>query len=610
MNLLSRTLTILLLSTLALSATAGQDRPNILWLTCEDNNITWVGCYGNPEANTPNIDQLAREGFQYMHCFANVPVCAPQRSTWITGVHALSMGTQPMRSRYLIPHDIIKYYPDYLKEAGYYVSNSKKTDYNIGGRDDKSPWDSDEKFAWRNRKPGQPFFCIINETESHESKAHGDVENTIHSPDNVELKAYHPDLPAVRKNYAKYHDAMTRMDTLIGQSIAELKKDGLLEDTIIIHNSDHGGVMARSKRFLFESGIHCPLIVRIPEKYKHLYPAAKPGEKVYDIVSFIDMIPTWLSIAGAEIPDHMQGRIFLGEDKKERKFHFAYRDRMDERTDNQRAVHDGRFLYIKNYMPYVPWGQELEYLYRQELMKAWKAHHLAGKTDEITGRFFRTKPVEELYDTVNDPDCVRNLAMDPEQSGRIKEMRAQLSNWQQEIHDAGMIPETMRYLRAKDNDLTLYEMVRDPKLYDLPAYIEAADVALAADPANAQTLRKLADSSDPGLRYWAAIGLLMLGDKASDVQGPMNRLLKDADGEVRAYAAWVAVQIGQKRKGINALKELIAANDPGMVTILNVVDYIGEDARELAPLIAKVDPKTSHLSNYVERQIEYFGEKF
>lgn len=593
-----------------ISLHAANDRPNILWLTCEDNNITWVGCYGNPEANTPNIDQLAKDGFQYMHCYANVPVCAPQRSTWITGVYAMSMGTTPMRSRYLIPHDIIKYYPDYLKEAGYFVSNHTKTDYNIGGRDDDSPWDSKEKYAWRQRKPGQPFFCVINETESHESRAHGDVENTIHDPADVHLKAYHPDLPPVRKNYAKYHDAMARMDASIGESIRELEKDGLLEDTIIIHNSDHGGVMARSKRFLFESGIHCPLIVRIPEKYKHLWPADKPGEKVYDIVSFIDMIPTWLNLANAEIPQHMQGKVFLGDHKQQRKYHFAFRERMDERTDNQRAVHDGRFLYIKNYMPFVPWGQELEYLYRQELMKAWKAYHDAGKTDAITGRFFQTKPIEELYDTVKDPDCVNNLALDPEQAGRIKELRSQLRDWQVGIHDTGLIPETMRYLRAENNNTTLYEMVRDPSLYNLTAYLDAADVALATDPANLSKLEQLASSDDPGLRYWSAVGLLMLKDKAAPAKKTVTTLLKDPDGEVRAYAAWVAVQLGMQNRAIRALADLIKNNDPGMVTILNVVDYIGDDAKSLAPDIAKVDPKKNHLASYVERQVEYFGEKW
>ena len=248
-------------------------RPNILWLTSEDNHVRWIGCYGNPYAETPNIDRLAEDGFRYLHCYANAPVCAPSRSTWITGLHALSTGTHHMRSRREIPHDRIPYYPDLLKKSGYYVGNDKKTDFNIGGREDGSCWDNPGKVDWKALKEHQPFFQIINTTQSHESKAHGSVDNTRHSPDDVRLSAYHPDLPDVRKTYAKYHDAVTRMDADIGAALQKLEEMGLAEDTVVIYNSDHGGVMPRSKRYLFNSGLHCPLFVRIPQKYRHLWPA-------------------------------------------------------------------------------------------------------------------------------------------------------------------------------------------------------------------------------------------------------------------------------------------------------------------------------------------------
>ena len=202
MNLLfHRILPALLGLAVSCSSLLADERPIILWLTCEDNNINWIGCYGNPYADTPNIDKLASEGFQYMNCYANAPVCAPSRCTWITGIHAVSMGTHPMRSRYEIPHDRIKYYPDYLKEAGYYVVNAGKTDYNIGGRDDKEPWDSN-KPDFQAAKDNQPFFMIINSTKSHESRAFGDINNSEHSPGHVQLAKYHPDIPEMRKNYA------------------------------------------------------------------------------------------------------------------------------------------------------------------------------------------------------------------------------------------------------------------------------------------------------------------------------------------------------------------------------------------------------------------------
>lgn len=206
---------LVLFATLAAHASASEaanERPNILWLTCEDSNVNWIGCYGSPEANTPNIDQLARDGFRYSHAYANAPVCAPSRSTWITGIHAISTGTHPMRSRYDIPHDQIRYYPDYLREAGYYVGNYNKTDYNIGGRPDQACWDSSEKVDWDALKQKQPFFQVINSGQSHESRAQGSVENTKHDPVNTRLRAYHPDLPAIRKNYMPYVPWMQRLD--------------------------------------------------------------------------------------------------------------------------------------------------------------------------------------------------------------------------------------------------------------------------------------------------------------------------------------------------------------------------------------------------------------
>jgi arylsulfatase A-like enzyme len=538
-------------------AGTGNDKPNILWLTSEDNNVTWVGCYGNPHADTPNIDALAKEGFRYEHCYANVPVCAPQRSTWITGVYSLSMGTHPMRSRNEIPHDRIKYYPDLLKANGYYVGNSTKTDYNIGGRDDKEPWDNAGKVKWEDLKKNQPFFQIVNSTSSHESKAFGDVTDTIHDPDDIQLKAYHPDLPGVRGSYAKYHDAVKRMDSEIGESLKKLEELGLADNTIVIYNSDHGGVLPRSKRFLFSSGIHCPLIVRIPEKYKHLYPAKEPGSTVDRIVSFIDMPKTWLSLTGTEVPGYMQGDIFLGKDKDDEKdFHFAFRGRMDERNENARAVFNKRYVYIRNYMPYVPWMQYLEYLFRQKATQAWAEHVESGKATEVQARFFKPKGFT---------------------------MRKALREWQLEIHDSGLLPESEMVKRAKDNGLTIYDMVRDPKLYNLPALLDAADLALEQDKKNLPKLKKLMGSDDSGLRYWGIVGCFLLDD-ASEAYTCLN----DESHEVRAMAAWLLVRSGHKAEGLECLMQMIEEKSYATLKVLNIIDWLGTTGEELIPLITEV----------------------
>jgi N-sulfoglucosamine sulfohydrolase len=561
-------------------------KPNILWITSEDNSISWVSCYGSENVKTPAIDQLAREGFRYTHCFSNAAVCAPTRSTWITGMYAVSNGTQPMRSRNDIPHDKIPYYPDLLKKAGYHVSNHTKTDFNIGGRPDKACWDEAKKrYGWRYRKEGQPFFSIMNYTESHESRAHGDVEGTTSDPAKMKLHAYHPDLPDIRKTYAKYADAVMRMDQDVKKAMDALKEDGLYEDTIIIYCSDHGGVLARSKRFLYPSGTHCPLIVRIPEKWKHLYPAEKPGEAVDRIVGFVDMPKTWLSLAGAEIPETFQGKIFLGKDAEPApQYHFSFRARADLRLDCVRMMRDHQYSYIKNYMPYVPSGQFLAYLWRAKATQAWEQHHLDGKTNEITGRFFRPRPSEEFYDTVEDFDCVRNLIDAPSQQEKIAELKQALRKKQLELYDSGLLPEMMRLRRAQANNMTVYEMVRDPKLYPLETYLDAADLALERKSENLTKLIEKMKHQDEGMRWWAVVGLHLLAEKAAPAKKVLLEALGDECQEVRMMAAWTLVNLGEKEQALDSLEKLLFGECENVPLLHNILDWMGEPA---FPLVKK-----------------------
>jgi N-sulfoglucosamine sulfohydrolase len=575
------------------------ERPNILWITSEDNNVQWVGCYGNPNGDTPRIDEMAGEGFRYTHCFANTPVCSPQRSVWITGIHAVSMGTHPMRSRYDIPHNLIRYYPDELRAAGYFSLKPGKTDCNIGGRDDREPWDKGQ-VDFKTLKDKQPFFSIINIGDSHESRAHGDVENTQHDPAQVKLAPYHPDLPVIRKNYAKYQDAVKRMDSKVGQVLDDLAASGLHENTVVIYNSDHGGVMARSKRFLVDTGIHCPLIVRIPPKFKSFYPAETPGMAVNRILSFIDMPKTWLALAGAKIPAEMQGHVFLGPSQDtEREFHVAYRGRMDERCDNSRAVRDKQFLYIRNFMPYVPRGQYLTYLWHAQATKAWEAHHRAGKTDAVTGRFFRNKPVEELYDTTKDPYSINNLAGSDEHQEVLENMRGRLRQWQAEHYDAAMLPEAEMVTRAQKYKTTIYEMVRDPKKFPIAKYLEASDIALAKSADNRQSLESMLASEDSGVRYWGSVGLFLLGEQATDSKPALRKALGDDCHEVVAMAAWSLFNLGEKETGRSALRGLLENNSYAALKVANVIGWMGEGYDFYRP--ALLSCKTSVQDSYLAR---------
>jgi len=575
------TLAFILLATSFCAAAMAEDRPNILWITSEDNSISWVSCYGAVNCKTPAIDQLAREGFRYTHCFDNAAVCAPTRSTWITGMYAISNGTQPMRSRNRIPHDVIKYYPDLLKEAGYQVKNGGKTDYNIGGRPDKDCWINPKRGKEQSK---QPFFTIVNIGDSHESRAHGSVENTRNDPAKMKLHSYHPDLPVIRKNYAKYADAVENMDRRVQKAVDDLKQSGHYEDTIIVYCSDHGGVMPRSKRFLYSSGTHCPLVIRIPEKFKHLWPAEKPGMTVDRIVSFVDMPKTWLSLAGAEIPDTFQGTIFLGKDiEPEPKYHLSFRERADERNDNVRMIRDRQFAYYKNYMPYAPAGQRLSYLWRAAAAPAWEQHHKEGKTNEITGRFFRVRVSEEFYDTVKDFDNVRNLIDVPEHQETIAEMKKAMRKMQLELYDSGLLPESMRVQRAAANNVTIYEMVRDKKLYPLGSYLDAADMALERDAKNLEALIDGMSHKDCGIRYWSAVGLHLLEREAAPAADVLDKALTDDSHEVRIMAAWTLVKLGKKEAGLGCLRDLQKNGTTAKVKLRNTLDWMGKDAGPLGP---------------------------
>ena len=596
---MSRLHIILLLAIVTVTSTNAwgdsPERPNVLWLTSEDNSVDWIGCYGNANASTPNIDQLAREGFRYTHCYANAPVCAPMRNTWITGVLAISMGTHPMRSRYEIPHDRIKLYPDFLNDSGYHTGNFKKTDYNFGGRPDRDCWDSSESVDWKALSDQQPFFQVINYNQSHESKAFGDVENTRHNRAQTQLAQYHPDVPDMRGNYARYHDAVENMDQEIGNALQKLKASGMADNTIVVYCSDHGGVLPRSKRFLFRNGLHCPLIVRIPERYRHLWPAAKPGNSVERLVSFVDMPKTWLSITGSKIPDTMQGKIFLGpQTEPEPEYHFAFRGRMDERLDNARAILDKRFLYIRNYMPYAPWMQRLTFMWRMKASQAWDKAVQDGTANEIQSRPFAPKGwTEELYDLQNDPDNVNNLIDHPEHQETIAAMRKQLRAQQLAVHDAGLMPETDLVRLAEKNNKTIYDVVRDQTLYDTEALLDAADLALEQKPANLPKLQQLLDHDHAGMRYWGIIGCFLLGDAQSG-----QKVIADPSGEIRAMAAWLLVRTGHQEQGLACLADLLKTRSYAIVSAFNVIDWIGDDAKPLVPFVRELEFKETYKNQY------------
>ncbi|RMG39573.1 MAG: sulfatase, partial [Planctomycetota bacterium] len=421
--------------------------PNILWLTSEDNGPQ-LGCYGDRFADTPNLDALAAKGMIYRVCWSNAPVCAPARTAIISGVYPTSTGAQHMRSSIPMPA-FMRMYPQFLRERGYYCTNNSKEDYNL--QKPGQVWDeSSRKAHWKNRRPGQPFFAVFNFTISHESQIRKRPHTWVHDPAKVRVPAYHPDVREAREDWAQYYDQLSLMDRQAGERLRELEKAGLADDTIVFYYGDHGPGMPRCKRWPYDSGLHVPLIVYIPDKFAHLRPPEyRSGGVSHRLVSFVDLAPTLLSLAGIEPPDWMQGRAFLGRYiRPPRQYVFGFRGRMDERYDMVRSVRDQRYIYIRNYMPHRIYGQYVSYMFQTPTTRVWKQLYDEGKLKPPQTYFWEPKPSEELYDLQNDSDEVHNLADSPQHQQIKRRLRQALHDWMRSVRDVGFLPEDEMHRRS------------------------------------------------------------------------------------------------------------------------------------------------------------------
>jgi len=553
------------------------DRPNILWLTSEDNG-PFLGCYGDPNANTPNLDRLASEGIVFTYAFANAPVCAPARNSIITGMYASSLGTQHMRSKRAIPESVT-FFPGLLRQAGYYCTNNSKEDYNVKLKPD-GIWDeSSAQATYVNRNPGQPFFAVFNYTVSHESSLH-QTKKVKHHPDHMRLPDYHPDDPIIRHDWAQYYDCITELDLQIGVKLHELESEGLLDNTIVFYYSDHGGVLTRSKRFLYDSGVHVPFIVRFPKRYQHLAPSS-PGTKSDRLISFVDLAPTVLSLAGVKIPSNMQGNAFLGSQKGKPRDHvFFFRDRMDERYDLMRAVRGKQYKYIRNYMPHLIYGQHLEYLWRMPTTRKWELLYRQGKCTGSQRFFWELKQAEELYDTENDPDEVINLAEVPRYQTILVQMRQALNQWLSDIQDTGFMPEGVMIARAEK--MTIYEMVRKTGLYDFKRSRNAADTASLGKIENVSLLKQYMQNTNPVIRYWGVVGCLILGRRAISHLHDIQDLLNDPCPDVQIVASEYVARFSDPQQPLSILSTLLDHKISVVrLRTANAIDYLGVTAEPL-----------------------------
>ena len=455
-----RFLTALFVLLIAVAARAA-DRPNVVWIVVDDMSANF-GCYGEKLIQTPNVDRLARDGTLFRKAFVTAPVCSPCRSALITGMYQTSIGAHHHRSgrgveKIHLPAGVVPV-PVLFQKAGYYtciggpVVGKKealgKTDYNFEW--DPRMYDGND---WAGRKPGQPFFMQVqlHGGKNREGRNWAEVVRlelgTATSPEAVKLPPYYPRDPVLLDDWARYLDAVRYTDKQVGEVLARLEKERLLDSTVVFFMTDHGISHARGKQFLYDEGIHVPFVARGP--------GIEKGKVRDDLIEHIDLAATSLALAGIGVPRWMQGRNVLGADYEPREAVFSARDRCDETVERIRAVRTDRFKYVRNFYPKRPHLQPNRYKDNKPIVNRLRELHAAGKLDPLPERllFSPTRPEEELYDLKADPHEVKNLAEDPVHRDALTTCRARLEDWMERTNDRGRTPEPERMY---DSDMAVY----------------------------------------------------------------------------------------------------------------------------------------------------------
>lgn len=440
-------------------------RPNILWVVAEDLG-PYIPSFGDSTIVTPTLSRLASEGICYDAVFSPSGVCSPSRAAIITGMYPTHIAANHMRTGpwwggseltpeqlenarknfppglelyEAIPPAAVKMFPEYLRKAGYYCTNNAKEDYQF--RKTVTAWDESGKEAhWRNRTPGQPFFAVFNFEVCHESRIWAKANDSLWVDENLDVPVppYLPNTEVALKDIRRMYSNIKEMDYQVGQILQQLEEDGLLDSTIIFWYSDHGGPLPRMKRLCYDSGLRVPMIIRFPGKQ-----AANTRNK--QLISFVDLAPTILSLTGIQPPSHLDGQAFLGPYKasQPRKYIHAAADRFDEKSDIIRAVRNHKYKYIKYYKPELPMLLRVNYRDQMPIMQELHRLNEAGQLNEIQRQWFRsTKPEEELFDTEADPHEVHDLATNPDYKAVLEELRAENERWTHSFDDTGLIPET------------------------------------------------------------------------------------------------------------------------------------------------------------------------
>lgn len=570
-------------------------QPNIVWISCED-----IGCYlkayGDSTINTPNIDRLVEEGILYENAFTIAGVCAPSRSSIITGMYPSSLGTHNMRTWGARLPEKIKCFTEYMREADYFCTNNLKEDYNFDKPEEA--WDESSSFAhWKHRPKGKPFFSVFNLIITHESRIWMNAWD-IRFGDSYDppIPPYYPqDNEIVKSDVSRNYSNIVAMDAQVGVLMAELERAKLLDSTIVIFWSDHGGPLPRQKRELYDSGLKVPLIVRFPD-------GRFAGTRRDDMVSLMDLGPTMLSLIGVEPPEHMFGRPFLGKFKAEpREYIYAARDRMDNEYDMVRAVRNKQYKYFRNYHPEKPYRMNINYRLQmpmmRELMRLYELDSL-GETQKLW--FRESKPVEELYDITKDPHEINNLAADPAYADVLKTMREAHEEWCERTMDVGIIPEVELFEMMARENKPIYTIVREkPDL--LKRARETASLWYQPTP-NMNKLHTALQDPEPTIRYWAAIGLGNIPKKSEPYKADLKTASRDSSAVVRIAAGRALCRMDDWNAGFPVLKAALEHEDARVVVM--VLYYFIEMKADAKPALPIIEQMTQHENSYVVREAE------
>lgn len=589
----------LALALLPATALAEQQQPNIVCIVSEDNTKDYMSLFmGDKGTKSPNVEWLASEGILYGNAYSNGPVSSAARSSLITGCYGPRLGSHYHRGEVMVEMtEGARMFPAYLRDAGYYTANNAKEDYNVVEGD--GVWDdSSRKASWRNRKEGQPFLYVHNLGDTHEgqmlkTKEQMDSEIVGYEPSQgVYIQPNYPDTELFRTAYKFYCKRIEQMDAKAGAVIEQLRKDNLLDNTIILYYGDNGGIMPNSKGYLTEMGLNVPLVIRFPESMRERY-SVQAGVRDDRFVSFIDLGATILDMAGVAIPDHIDGRSILREDTNQRQVIYGYADRMGEKYDMVRSIRIGNYKYVRAFQPFN--FDALSNSYRRKLPTFEQLHqlHEAGKLNSVQEQFFKPKSAEMLFDISVDPLELNNLATDKSMHKVVTTMRKEMSDWQREINDIGLLPEYYWVREAGANAVAYGE--KNSKR--LSSYLDIANLQLTTFKRAEAQLTKALNGDDEIARYWAINVCSSFGAKAKALRSTLERIASSCNEPANKALAAQYILLNspkEQRAKEQMLEALYTTADPREAAqILNAMTLLSEGEQRIVFTIDQARLKES-----------------